>query len=59
MVLMTALLLHIGSPKAGSSAIQASLEQCSKQLRRSSGVLVLPSNPSCPWTCSPAFWPTC
>jgi hypothetical protein len=45
MVLMTALLLHIGSPKAGSSAIQASLEQCSKQLCRSSGVLVLPSNP--------------
>lgn len=42
---MTGLLLHIGSPKAGSSAIQASLAGCSDQLRASSGLLVLPPNP--------------
>ena len=42
---MTGLLLHIGSPKAGSSAIQASLAGCSDQLRASTGLLVLPPNP--------------
>ena len=42
---MTCLLLHIGSPKAGSSAIQASLASCSDQLRSSKGLLVLPPNP--------------
>ena len=54
MVLMTALFLHIGAPKAGSSAMQASLEQFSKELRRSSGLILLPSNPSCPLSSRPA-----
>lgn len=42
---MTALLLHIGSPKAGSSAIQASLVQAAEELRRRHGLIVLPPNP--------------
>ena len=42
---MTALLLHIGSPKAGSSAIQASLLQAESELRQHQGLLVLPPNP--------------
>ena len=42
---MTSLLLHIGSPKAGSSAIQASLEGSATELLRTSGLLVLPPNP--------------
>lgn len=42
---MTALLLHIGSPKAGSSAIQASLAQVAAELRGRHGLLVLPPNP--------------
>lgn len=42
---MTALLLHIGSPKAGSSAIQASLLEAESDLRQNQGVIVLPPNP--------------
>ena len=42
---MTRLLLHIGSPKAGSSAIQASLLQGAEQLRQQHGLLVCPPNP--------------
>ncbi|MBM5784819.1 MAG: hypothetical protein FJ076_08290 [Cyanobacteria bacterium K_DeepCast_35m_m1_288] len=41
---MTALLLHIGSPKAGSSAIQASLLEAAVDLQQQ-GLLVLPPNP--------------
>lgn len=42
---MTALLLHIGSPKAGSSAIQTSLAQAAAELQKRYGLLVLPPNP--------------
>ena len=42
---MSALLLHIGSPKAGSSAIQSSLLEAAAELRREHGLLVLPPNP--------------
>jgi hypothetical protein len=42
---MTALLLHIGSAKAGSSAIQASLAQAASELHDRHGLLVLPPNP--------------
>ena len=42
---MTALLLHIGSPKAGSSAIQASLLEAESDLRQHQGLVVLPPNP--------------
>ena len=42
---MTALLLHIGSPKAGSSAIQASLLEAESELRQHQGLVVLPPNP--------------
>jgi hypothetical protein len=42
---MSRLLLHIGSPKAGSSAIQASLLEGADQLRRQHGLLVCPPNP--------------
>lgn len=41
---MTALLLHIGSPKAGSSAIQASLLKAAADLQQH-GLLLLPPNP--------------
>lgn len=41
---MTSLLLHIGSPKAGSSAIQASLLRAAADLQQH-GLLVLPPNP--------------
>jgi len=42
---MATLLLHIGSPKTGSSAIQASLYQSASDLRAASKVVVLPPNP--------------
>jgi hypothetical protein len=42
---MTALLLHIGSPKAGSSAIQASLLKAADDLFMQNRLLVLPPNP--------------
>ena len=42
---MTRLLLHIGSPKAGSSAIQASLLAAAEALEQQHGLVVCPPNP--------------
>lgn len=42
---MSRLLLHIGSPKAGSSAIQSSLLLAAPDLRRDHGLVVCPPNP--------------
>ena len=42
---MTRLFLHIGSPKAGSSAIQASIQALSPATKAAAGLQVLPANP--------------
>lgn len=42
---MTTLFLHIGSPKAGSSAIQASIQGLSKPAMAGADLHVLPANP--------------
>lgn len=42
---MTRLFLHIGSPKAGSSAIQASMQALSDASKIAAGLTVLPVNP--------------
>lgn len=42
---MPTLVLHIGTPKTGSSSIQSSLYKSSSHLRSETGILFLPPNP--------------